>query len=385
MLKRKGMALVSSAIAASMIALACGSVVAVASDDSKAADVAASQSSKASSTFEGATPGTTISMNEWKVAHPDEYASFATTGWDVDANKRAGHYNMLSNMLLLDHADLSCVSCKTTAYNDLSQKYEAGTPLRDMAGDIESFWDCTVCHEDPESLELRVGLASFNPKWEKLAANEDDIPLETLLCGQCHRAYTDGLGVEVNHGERLVEKGKFDEAKGVTTASAGHPDIEVFYQSTHADLGLTCVDCHMPTVINETGAEFTSHNSSGSVLESVDALETCLSCHSAQGVEDAAGMRDFVLQAQKELSDAGAQAQSRIDELGALLEEATAAGTESEELDQARDLYSRASFDLSYVGGSKAIGIKVAHDPVELHELVAEAEGLAQQGIDLLA
>ena len=46
---------------------------------------------------------------------------------------------------------------------------------------------------------------------------------------------------------------------------------------------------------------------------------------------------------------------------------------------------SRAAFNLTYVEGKHNLGNKVAHDPAEQHEIVAQAAELAQQGIDLLS
>ena len=96
-------------------------------------------------------------------------------------------------------------------------------------------------------------------------------------------------------------------------------------------------------------------------------------------------MKAFVKNAQAELAAAGDEARATINELKALLEEATAAGEESEALDQACELCSRAAFNLAYVEGKHNLGNKVAHDPAEQHEIVAQAAELAQQGIDLLS
>ena len=89
--------------------------------------------------------------------------------------------------------------------------------------------------------------------------------------------------------------------------------------------------------------------------------------------------------AQAELAAAGDEARATINELKALLEEATAAGEESEAFDQARELCSRAAFNLTYVEGKHNLGNKVAHDSAEQHEIVVQAAELAQQGIDLLS
>ena len=379
MLKRKGKVLLASAVAASMVALACGAAFAV-SDGTDAA--ASGETSAVATAQEKAASGERLTMDDWAQLYPDEYAMYATPGWNVEKGVRAGHYLMFQNMQQWDHANLDCVSCKTTQWDQLSQEYPGDTPLADLVPEIDAFFDCYVCHEDPTTMEVVPGIRSFDTKRE---AYFQDVPTGTILCGQCHTGYTPGLTIDEIYEERLEVAGKYNEAIGTTTTTAGHPDIEIFYESTHADLGLTCVDCHMPTVENRDGEPVTYHNASGHLTDNLPALETCLECHSAQGVETAAEMKEFVENAQAKLAAAGDEAQALIDELYGMLEEATAAGEESEELEQARALYSRASFNLTYVSSKHDLGNKVAHDPAEQHQIVADAADLAQQGIDLLS
>lgn len=374
MAKPKGKVLIVSAVAASLLALTCISACAPSGTGKAAADNA----STAAATNERAT------IEEWRKMYPDQYASYATTGWNVDKGVRAGHYYMFQNMQQWDHANLDCMSCKTTQWGELSQVYDGSTPLADLVPEINAFFDCYVCHTDPETLEINPGIRSFDTKRETYIP---DAPVGTVLCGQCHTGYTPGFDIDTIYAERgaeSAEKGP-DEATGALKVSAGHPDVEIFYDSTHANLGLACIDCHMPTIENANGQPMTNHNASGRLTDNLEALETCLDCHTAQGVEDAAQMRDFVHNAQAELYAEGEEARALINQLGDMLKEATAAGEESEALDQAREDYSRASYNLTYVEGKHKLGNKVAHDPEEQHGIVAQAAELAQHGIDLLS
>lgn len=374
MFTKHGKALIASAVATSMAALACG--------------VAFATTPQEPVQQEGApASGDRLTMAEWAELYPDQYASYATPGWNVEKGVRAGHYLMFQNMQQWDHATLTCMKCKTTqSYEMLEAGYDPKTPLADLVPEVDAFFDCYVCHSDPETLEIVPGIRSFDEKRETYIP---DAPTGTILCGQCHTGYTPGFDIDTIYEERLaenIETGRTpDEKTGVMGVTAGHPDVEIFYDSVHANLGLTCIDCHMATVENADGEPMTNHNASGHLTDNLPALETCLECHSAQGVETAADMKAFVKNAQAELAAAGDEARAAINELKALLEEATAAGEESETLDQARELCSRAAFNLTYVEGKHNLGNKVAHDPAEQHEIVTQAAELAQQGIDLLS
>lgn len=372
MTRRTGKALIASAVAASLLALTCGTVF------------AADNGQKAADSGEAAAASERLTIEEWRDLYPDQYASYATPGWNIDKGVRAGHYYMFQNMQMWSHANLNCLSCKTTQWNELTQVYDGTTPLADLVPEINAFFDCYTCHADPETLEIVPGVRSFDTKRETYIP---DAPTGTILCGQCHTGYTPGFDIDTIYAERAAESAAkgVDEETGALKVSAGHPDVEIFYDSVHANLGVTCIDCHMPTIENANGEPMTNHNASGHLTDNLEALNTCLDCHSAQGVETAADMRDFVRNAQNELYAAGEEARALINQLGDLLKEATAAGEESEALDQARENYSRASFNLTYIEGKHKLGNKVAHDPAEQHEIVAQAAELAQEGIDLLA
>ena len=96
-------------------------------------------------------------------------------------------------------------------------------------------------------------------------------------------------------------------------------------------------------------------------------------------------MRDMVQAGEAELKEALVSARATHTALGELLAVATEAGQEGAAIDEAREKYSKAYFDLMYVEGYNIdFGKKLSHNPAVMRELTAEAQTLSDEGVQLM-
>ena len=313
---------------------------------------------------------------------------------------------------------ISCVSCKSSGFNDLFDEmgYDAFDKSNEL-GDEEfatldgRYWDCYGCHtwEDGE-LTLSANMAYANEDiFPTLAAYYDSLDPEEAVCGQCHNVanarnfasdaetaaecnpYKYGLDMEDIY-KALVEGGIYgtDEATGMIRVKENHPQIEIFQNSVHQSMGLTCVDCHMTQETDEDGNTYTSHNASGSVAENDAAMELCLTCHGNQdGLETVDDMRAWLKDKQDAQAERQAEVQEKLDTLYDLVLGAVESGDMDEDaLQEAKDAWSLAQWFVWEQQGNlydPADGAQIAHDPDELRQLLERADALADDAIALFA
>lgn len=350
-----------------------------------------------------------LTYDEWVAGYPAQYNSYAVEKWEED-DKNHSHYYLRT--LVEEYTGKlplngSCISCKTSSFNALYEKHgeEVLTlPWDEVKGQVEAYWDCGMCHTDSQTLALDPSLIYF----EKLGADTfATTDVKTRICGQCHnglaiyrtlvgspdatfddfkpyRYGTDGAGVykaalEDNCGTA------YEEATGATIVrGTGENDLEVFTNSIHENLGLTCVDCHMTSSVAEDGEPYTNHNASGSPLDNPEALEYCLSCHTAQGIDSTSEMITFVRDTQEAMVELQTVANDKLASVKQRLTDATAAKSIDEaSLNLARSNYAEANFYIQYYTCMLPDGAKVAHNPIAIldylnrsYRLLDEAESL---------
>lgn len=369
------------------------------------AGIAAQVSVGAADAQEGA-----ASYATWKQTYPDQYGSFATHYYDSADGDEESHYMFRFKQDAYGDPMTrtgACMSCKTTSIDAMYAEYgDAMFQMTVAEGDFENkteaYWDCAGCHTSVDDLTLGANQLVFGV----YGADEfADIDPEILVCGQCHNAsgaFTYNVNAENPLGSFEPYKyghdadglyrsydenmSAVDEATGAALSTLSYDDLEMFIDSTHYSLGLTCVDCHMTETVDENGNIFTSHNASSSPLQNPEALELCLGCHRAQGVEDAQAMVDLFFEVEGDLAAKMAEAQAATEQLAAALAEATAAGVEGEAVNQARLCYSQAYFFNQYVSSYRCDGhYRVAHNADYMNELAGRMLQLAQEGLELLA
>ncbi len=364
----------------------------------------------AASTAQAADSGSdAAAYQDWKSTYPDEYGSFATHYYDHVDGDEESHFQFRYKQDAYATATSrtgACMSCKSTSTNGLYAEYgddffAMSVEETDAENKTEAYWDCQVCHTGIDDLTLGTNLVVFNT----LAADEfSGVDEKILVCGQCHNAsgawtynvsadapldswdpYRYGHDADAMYQAYTEDMAALDEETGAMLSTLSYDDLEMFVDSTHASLGLTCVDCHMTTTLDGNGNEFTSHNASSSPLENPEALAKCVECHSAQGIEDAGAMVAYYDEAESELAATMDEALAAQAQLHDALVEATAAGTEGDAVDQARECYAQVHFFNQYVSSYRCNDrYRVAHNADYMNELAARMLTLAQQGLELL-
>lgn len=310
----------------------------------------------------------------------------------------------------LERSGANCLSCKSSYFNELYDELgmEAyNVPYSEFAGKY-AYWDCLACHEDKPGGPLRAKLVAGTTLLRNFptALSERD-----LVCAQCHNSLTpysrkamsdqaiaEGktlndidpyrygvdadalLKAELEDGIKLA----VDEESGVQTFYLPVSDIEILQGSVHQSMGLSCVDCHMPTMQNASGGNFTSHNASQGPLENTAALEKCLTCHKNQGIENVDQMRTWARDKQAALGMQVTALSEKLDELKSLIVNGAANGADDAVLDQARDGYLHARLYLDYVQGAvHTPGQKIAHNPEAMRDYIERGIRLTEEAIAL--
>lgn len=158
----------------------------------------------------------------------------------------------------------------------------------------------TLWHKDPKGAKIEVkelGERGFTRKIATLSRYD-----AKLQCGQCHVEYNCNPGFDPVTGQAIgmadqrtnhfpfkavndigqhykdLRFGDFKHAiTGATLWKGQHPDVEVFYDSTHQKQGADCASCHMPkTKDPKTGKTYTSH---WQTSPRHYVKEACLGCH----------------------------------------------------------------------------------------------------------
>ncbi len=368
-------------------------------------------------------------LSDWEKyadEYPDQVESFASglTDYESVDGKAHSHATMYAKLAAQEKDPTSeiygpwggvyCSSCKSTA--SLSYIEEDGVAgLHDEwpgASNI-SWFDCALCHEDGvPGAELTYGAGAAS-----LFATDllDSVPAEDAVCGQCHNGFADryckdAIYDSLASGEKSVEDvdpfrygytpeaimkasfedgyewGLLDEESGIPKFVGTYFTIELYQGSTHEELGVTCVDCHMATETNEEGEEYTSHDFSSTPLSTTDndeMMEYCLTCHASQGIDDADGMRDFIRNAESELA---ALEQTFLDKESQLYDLIVAATTDEsfdqDVLEAARYSYATADFYYRYAqGNTEELGQTVAHNPDMTRSYVEQATTMIDDAI----
>ncbi|MBI5276590.1 MAG: ammonia-forming cytochrome c nitrite reductase subunit c552 [Burkholderiales bacterium] len=158
----------------------------------------------------------------------------------------------------------------------------------------------TLWHKDPKGAKIDVkelGERGFTRKVAMLSRYDSK-----LQCAQCHVEYNCNPGFDpvtgqpigmddarTNHfplkavtdiGQHYKDLRFGDFRHGITGAilwKGQHPDVEVFYNSTHQKAGAECATCHMPKAVDpKTGKKYTSH---WQTSPRHYPREACLGCH----------------------------------------------------------------------------------------------------------
>jgi len=280
-----------------------------------------------------------------------------------------------------------CYSCKTKSFDSIYQ--QEGAQIFTERIDAEfvlsingQVWSCGTCHDgDPAQNPADAQLTY----WTQLSRDAFwDLAPKERVCGQCHNSldhrsrisdqaamdsfspYRYGFGIDALYAAAM-EDGIYreDPQTGVLLTCLDHPDVEFTQGSPMAEVGLTCVDCHMPTAIDEpTGMPYTFHGASSSPLENQASLEFCLTCHCSQGIGSPEEMVKMVRELQGQAARTIAELDGLFSQAYALLAEQTARQSVDDcVLESARADYSLAEAYYHATKGGRDDGAKAVHNP----------------------
>lgn len=380
----------------------------------------------------------------WRAAWPAEYYSFANGADDMDdmggfitkTGNTHSHATLFTNMG--EFSKSTCISCKSSKFNEwydeygsdvFYDRYNKDTDNRwidDLQAD--DVWSCTTCHTDIANPSGTVGaqIVTFQKFGNDLLQELDP---ETAACGQCHNGLGPWNNLRILDGRDIdnediqayrygwdadsMLKATLEDATATSESpngktytptkgshaqcdesldiyridNGGHFDVEIFQGSVMQQAGLTCTDCHMPKITTETGETFTSHDASGSPLDSYSALTKCLDCHKNQGIETQEDMVAFVRNAQDEVAQADAAVAAKQDQLFPMLQDAISnAKFDEDTLDKARYNYAVAAYYKEYAfNEAEKAGEKIAHNPDVTRQLLKKADSLLDDTIAMLS
>ncbi|SHH94170.1 ammonia-forming cytochrome c nitrite reductase [Ferrimonas marina] len=365
------------------------------------------------------------SNNEaWQSKYPNQYASWAETqetdavidlleenpnlvilwggyGFMKDYNKARGHQFAVTDVIqtLRTGAPMgdkdgpmpaACWSCKTPDVARLiEEKGEAAyfdPKFGALGHEMSNAIGCNDCHQSgtPKLALSRPYAARAMATIDQPFEQQDRSIKAAQTCGQCHVEYyfdktnhnavkfpwDNGLTAE--DAEAYFDAIEFaDWTHAISKApmlKAQHPEYETWSTSAHADMGVTCIDCHMPKVTNDQGRKFSKHNV-GNTLDNFDAA--CSSCHDSQS--DMAAL----LKANKaEIKAAQAQAEEVIVRAHFEAGAAWDAGATEAEMKQALTHVRHAQWRWDFAIASHGVH---AHNPGEALRLLASAKEIGLQ------
>ena len=232
----------------------------------------------------------------------------------------------------------TCIQCKTSDHilkwkfmgdKDPKATWDRSSDVIAIAKDTHNPVGCIHCH-DPHGTQPRIvrdelinqiekgatmfagkdgktdlKIISFRDGFRKIGIMQK--PNATLMCAQCHVEYACGKGFEFDTGkpvgfedrrtnhmpltqvkELLAHYKKLNfydfnhSVTGARLVKLQHPEAESYFGSAHQRAGVTCADCHMPSVKDQEGA---SHRNHMMVRPKHHIKESCIPCHPKFTVE----------------------------------------------------------------------------------------------------
>ncbi|MDA8412225.1 MAG: ammonia-forming cytochrome c nitrite reductase subunit c552 [Desulfobacteraceae bacterium] len=369
----------------------------------------------------------------------DEYPFLALlyNGWGFGSEYREprGHYFMIQDQLEVDpgrvKAGGSCLTCKTP-YAPMLEKQMGkayfSTPYKEVLAKLPKDQQtlgvaCIDCH-DNRGMALKISRGfTLGKALKKIGVDEAKLTLQekrTLVCAQCHVSYiipkdkemhsTDVVfpwqGSKVGNIsiENIIAQIKSSPAnmewtQSVTGFKMGfirHPEYELFSNnSPHWANGVSCADCHMPTVTRD-GQKISDHRVMSPLKND---LIACAACHS----ETPQVLRDKIFAIQDNTMIVYLKAGYATATDAKLFEMANRAEASGKKIDkalyaQAKEQFEQAFYRLIFIGAENSNGfhnpketMRVLNDAakyaasadVELRKLLAQAGEKVPEKIDL--
>ncbi|QJR15616.1 ammonia-forming cytochrome c nitrite reductase subunit c552 [Usitatibacter palustris] len=338
-------------------------------------------------------------------------AIWAGYAFAADFREERGHAYMLEDQKLTQRQVVvkqpgACINCHASMYvaykkaggGDITKGFEKinAMPYAEAAKLVNHPVACIDCH-DGKTLALRVSRPAFIEGIRALKATQGvkdyDVnkqassnEMRAYVCGQCHVEYyfkgdqkrltypwAKGIKVEeiTAYYDEIGFRDWTHKDTGAPALKAQHPEFEMWSQGPHARAGVTCSDCHMPSI----SGSFTDHWVRSPVLN-IEAA--CVTCHKKHDDKvTAVDLKARVDQIQDRHWELREKAMTAVVGLINDLKKAKAAGRTEADLKTALYLQRRAQFYLDFAEAENSTGF---HAPQEGARILGESMDFARQG-----
>lgn len=353
-----------------------------------------------------ADPRTTVSRS-LLAEDPRLIRMWAGYPFSIDYREKRGHAYMLEDQTFTARHQkpqpgtcMSCHASTVTAWRTLGDgDLAAGAakmsmmPYAEARTHVDQAIACIDCH-DPQTLDLRITRPAFieGIRTYKASQGIEDYDVNRMatraemrsyVCAQCHvEYYFDGpqktLTFPWRNGLRADQiLARYDaigfsdwthQSTNAPMLKPQHPEFEMWSQGTHAQAGVTCVDCHMP--YQRIGAKkVTDHHIRSPLLNINRACQTCHNTPDDELLARAEGIQAKTI----EMTNAG------LDALMGLIDaiEANQATLTPEQRDAVRRAQRRATWYLDFVLAENSSGF---HAPQESARLLFKAMDTIRAG-----
>lgn len=328
--------------------------------------------------------------------HPNLRTFYDGYGFSKEYLRARGHVYAVDDVIntARPKPGASCLACKTADFTELLDKDGIEVNALDFDefvaanGQMEGV-SCFDCHRN-EPGTIHVTREHFNVGLEHIDAS--GVKPGDMACGQCHVEYYldpetkevilpwhNGLGTDgmIQYYDDIGFADWEHPTTGTQLLKAQHPEFETFQGSIHNNIGLSCIDCHMPEMETEDGDTLKSHHWT-SPLKDIEA-SSCFTCHTNDTGDEliarVEGIQEKVTVKTNKVSDV-------ILELIQELTKAVESGSHSEDvIEEVRDLHRKAQFKWDFVFVENGEGF---HNSALAHENLDEALELAERGLELL-
>ena len=332
------------------------------------------------------------------VKEPELLINFKGMPFSKDYTYRRGHPYALQDLKetkrIGPQTTGGCMTCKSAdlidIYRDMGDNY-AKAPLADLLKRMKHAIVCANCH-DPKTMNLRVINPAFIQAMERRKIDLTKATrqeMRSYVCAQCHSTYfiepadkrvvfpwDRGLLPEQMYAFYQEKPFGFEQDwvhpdSGIKALKARHPDFETWINGVHGRSGVTCIDCHMPYVM-ENGRKYTSHWVT-SPMKKIQ--ESCRPCHTQDN--------DWLLNRVKTIQNNNWQLQRIAGQTiarahGIIGKAGQVATVNKAELDRSRELLRKAQLFWDLVAAENGVGF---HNPDQCLNTLGQAIDLAHQSI----
>ncbi len=331
---------------------------------------------------------------------PEILINFKGMGFSKDYSEDRGHPYALEDLKTSKRfspkSPGSCMTCKTADMVDIFKESGwsyAAKPVSELLPRVKHSITCANCH-DPQTMKLRIVNQAFT---EAMARRGVDVSkatrdqMRSWVCAQCHSEYflepgTNKVVLPFDKGLHPEEMYGYYEGKPsgflqdwihpdsqARMLKVQHPDFETWSKGIHGMSGVSCADCHLPSMY-EGGKKYSSHWIT-SPMKHVKA--SCLPCHDQKEewfLTQVTTIQKSVFQLQRLAGTTIAQAHEAIGRA------ASSGKAKSEELAQARELIRKAQWYWDFVAAENSTGF---HNSTQAANVLGQSIDLAHRAIQV--